>query len=116
MDLFEAQGLPAACVDWDADAWLAQFARSDAAGERQSCYILDFSNPPRVRADSTGFADSEARLALVAVCPCTECYRPTTALFYRWNHETADEEEPIVEARMEQLNWHSLHPQRKKKA
>ncbi len=43
MDLFEAQGLPVECVDWDAEAWLAQFARTDAAGERVPCYILDFS-------------------------------------------------------------------------
>jgi hypothetical protein len=114
MDLFEAQGIPSESVEWDADRWLPHFDALPADG-RKSCYVFDFAAPPKVRGDSSGFVDAEGRLWVVAETPCPECSRPTTVLFRRWNNEKADERNAIVNARMQEINWHALHPQRKRR-
>lgn len=115
MDLLTAQGLPPESLEWDTEQWLPHFA-AQAEGDRQSCYIFDFANPPKVRGDSSGFVDAEGKLWLVAETPCPECFRPTTVLFHRWNMEPADVRNDVINQRMQDINWHTLHPQRKKKS
>ena len=114
MDLYAAQGLPSECVDWDADQWLPHF-ESQSPDRRQSCYVFDFASPPRVRGDSSGFVDAQALLWVVAETPCPECYRPTTVLFRRWNNEGAEQRNATINARMQEINWHALHPARKRR-
>lgn len=114
MDLFEAQGLPTESVDWDAEAWLGHFDSLPEAGPR-ACAVFDFASPPRVRGDSSGFVDAQARLQVVAETPCPECYRPTTVLFRRWHNESPSERDAQINARMQEIGWHGLHPQRKRR-
>jgi hypothetical protein len=114
MDLFEAQGLPSDCLEWDAEQWLPHFDSLPVDGPR-SCYIFDFASPPKVRGDSSGFVDAQARLWVVAETPCPECYRPTTVLFRRWNNEGAEQRNVAINARMQEIHWHALHPARKRR-
>ena len=115
MDPFEGQQLPAESVDWESDDWIRHFEALPADG-RLSCYVFDFASPPRVRGDSSGFVDHEGRLQMVAETPCPECYRPTTVVFRRWNAESPEQRNDLINARMEAINWHALHPARKRRA
>lgn len=109
MDGDAAQRLPADCAEWDEVAWLAYFEAS-----RDLCYIFDFRTAPKVKGDSFGFADAEGRLVLVADIPCPECFRPTLVLLRRWENEPRAQYQGRIEARMRELNWHALHPQRQR--
>lgn len=115
MSVEAGQGLPEGAAEWDEAEWLSFFDQTEL-GQRSTCFIFDFASPPRARGDSSGSADGLGLLQIVVELPCTVCFRPTVVIYRRRNGENAKVRDAAIEARMQEIDWHALHPQRKRKS
>ena len=110
--LIDADKLRGDWMEWEADAWLAQFERAWAAEQRVS-YIFDFATAPRVRAHADGSVDVQGLLRLVSDVGCPECGRPIIGLYRRREAEDRAAIVRHLEGRMRELRWHERHTNRR---
>lgn len=105
------QKLPEGAMEWDEHQWMAHFDET-----RAICYAFDFFTPPKVRGDATGRVDTKGQMMLVPEAGCPVCDRPVVAMVRRWNNEDLPGRLALVEKYLAEMDWHNVHPQKKKAA
>jgi alkanesulfonate monooxygenase SsuD/methylene tetrahydromethanopterin reductase-like flavin-dependent oxidoreductase (luciferase family) len=97
--------------EWDANRWLQHFDAARAAQRPASLYVFDISvTPQNARADAAGILEPTGRLMLIRDQACPKCSRPVLALARRWNAESGTQLRAEIARRLDELDWHSVHP------
>jgi alkanesulfonate monooxygenase SsuD/methylene tetrahydromethanopterin reductase-like flavin-dependent oxidoreductase (luciferase family) len=96
---------------WDVTRWLQHFERTRLAEGQPGLYVFDFSVAPQnARADAAGILEPTGRLMLIRDQACPKCSRPVLALACRFNAESPTQIRAEIARRLDELDWHALHP------
>jgi alkanesulfonate monooxygenase SsuD/methylene tetrahydromethanopterin reductase-like flavin-dependent oxidoreductase (luciferase family) len=96
---------------WDTAAWLEHFDRLGPGSDRPGHYVFDLGVAPQnARADAGGVMEPTGRLMMIRDQQCPKCARPVIALYRRWHAESPARMRADIARRLDELDWHALHP------